>query len=353
MNNINLQSIKHESIRGIFQTITEADKISRAEIAGKTGLSLVTVGKIADALLDMDILTQEKEIRPQAGRRAGILRVNPALYAVILDLTSADFRYTVMNLRLQPIETGSYRYRSELTYDENLTAFLTETAVGTARKYGEDSCFGLGLSVPGPYHGSTDTVSTCRVPELRLIHLRETAERCFARSPLIIDSQINAAARSSVSHIDGYRQKNIVYWHISPSLLCGATLMNGELILGRDNNPCDFGRMLYSYGLTLEEKVALCKNEEECAEALSGPIHNVLKILNPHAMVMEHDLPYPCEDMIPLIEKQLISRYGMSSDEVPDILSAPYNNHNAAIGLTLSLRDSWLDRMVFGPSERQ
>ena len=164
MNNINLQSIKHESIRGIFQTITEADKISRAEIAGKTGLSLVTVGKIADALLDMDILTQEKEIRPQAGRRAGILRVNPALYAVILDLTSADFRYTVMNLRLQPIETGTYHCHSDLPYSENVSAFLRETALDTAKKYGEDCCFGLGIAVPGPYHGSTDTVqpAACR-----------------------------------------------------------------------------------------------------------------------------------------------------------------------------------------------
>lgn len=50
MNNISLRSIKYESIKAIFTSIADSEKISRAEISEKTGLSLVTIGKIADAL---------------------------------------------------------------------------------------------------------------------------------------------------------------------------------------------------------------------------------------------------------------------------------------------------------------
>ncbi|MBE6599562.1 MAG: hypothetical protein E7638_08985 [Ruminococcaceae bacterium] len=53
MKNISLQSIKWESVRSIFSIIAERDTVSRAEIAEGTGLSLVTVGKAADALLGM------------------------------------------------------------------------------------------------------------------------------------------------------------------------------------------------------------------------------------------------------------------------------------------------------------
>ena len=108
MNNITLKSIKCESIKSIFASIADADKISRAEISAKTDLSLVTVGKVADALLDMNIVCQVKEIKPQAGRRAGLLGVNPDKFAVILDITSYDFRVSVLDLRLHQIEKYVY-----------------------------------------------------------------------------------------------------------------------------------------------------------------------------------------------------------------------------------------------------
>lgn len=37
MNNISLRSIKYESIKAIFTSIADSEKISRAEISEKTG----------------------------------------------------------------------------------------------------------------------------------------------------------------------------------------------------------------------------------------------------------------------------------------------------------------------------
>ena len=99
MNNISLKSIKYESIKAIINAISEADRISRAEISEKTDLSLVTVGKIADALLERNVVTQVKEVRSQAGRRAGLLSINPERFALILDFTRYQFRCAILNLR--------------------------------------------------------------------------------------------------------------------------------------------------------------------------------------------------------------------------------------------------------------
>ena len=134
MNNISLRSIKYESIKAIFTSIADSEKISRAEISEKTGLSLVTIGKIADALLDLDIISQVKEVRPQAGRRAGMLSVNENKFALILDFTSYEFRYAVLDLRLSMTEKSQYQYRNELTFEENLGCFLAETKASDRHK---------------------------------------------------------------------------------------------------------------------------------------------------------------------------------------------------------------------------
>ena len=97
MQNISLKSIKWESIKAIFNSISAAEKISRADISAETGLSLMTVGKVADALLNMHIVSQAKASAGTAGRRAGMLSINSTPYAVILDLTSPNFHMSVIN----------------------------------------------------------------------------------------------------------------------------------------------------------------------------------------------------------------------------------------------------------------
>ena len=101
---MNLKTIKWESVKSIFGAIASAEQISRAQISEITGLSLVTVGKVADALLDMDMITQEKQIKVTAGRRAGLLAINKEKFVLILDLSSRVFRFSVLNLRLELLE---------------------------------------------------------------------------------------------------------------------------------------------------------------------------------------------------------------------------------------------------------
>ena len=120
MNSTTLKSIKWESVNAIFSTIAESQVISRAEIADATGLSLVTVGKVADALLERNILHQEKEIRTSAGRRAGLLTLNANRFAIIFDLSCKDFRLSVIDLRLQLVEKLKYHYKADRFYEENL-----------------------------------------------------------------------------------------------------------------------------------------------------------------------------------------------------------------------------------------
>ena len=347
-NSVILKSIKYESIKSIFTSIADAERISRAEISAKTDLSLVTVGKIADALLELGIVSQVKEIRPQAGRRAGLLSVNQEKFAVILNFTTYEFRCAIFNLQLNPIERYAFSYRSNLTFAENLMAFLSEAAQYVNRKYDMNECFGVGVAVPGPYRAEDDTVLSSRVPELGSVHLKEAVRKYFRDTPLLIDSHINAAARSNITHVDDYNRKNIVYWYIGTHYVCGVYLVNGSLILGRNGHACDFGSVIQFADMTVEDKISLCRSEDECAEAIALPLHNVSKILAPHAMILDFDLPYSCDRLIPLIEDLLKLKYRLKEDEIPELRRAWCKYYNAHRGLTMGLRELWLDRIVFG-----
>lgn len=76
MEKTSLNSIKRESIKAIFNVVASKDQVSRSEIAGQTGLSLMTVGKVVDALIERGILNQTKEVKSSSGRRAGLVRLN-------------------------------------------------------------------------------------------------------------------------------------------------------------------------------------------------------------------------------------------------------------------------------------
>ena len=117
---INLSSIKKESVRAIFNAITGKDQISRAEIAEITGLSLMTVGKVVDALLERHVIIQSKEIKNMAGRRAGLVSLNTDKFFMIIDLTARNMSMTVMNIALNIVDKIVYEYNSDFYYEENL-----------------------------------------------------------------------------------------------------------------------------------------------------------------------------------------------------------------------------------------
>jgi len=350
MNNISLKSIKYESIKAIFNSITEAEKISRAAISEKTDLSLVTVGKIADALLDLNIVSQVKEIKPQAGRRAGILSVNDKKFAMIFDITMYEFTIAVLNLRLCLVELVRLQYNSGLSYEENIRALFSEGISIINRKYSLDDCFGIGIAVPGPYNSDNDFVNTCRIPELRETKIGSIANEYFRSLPVIIESQINAAARSNISHVDGYQNKNMLYWYFGSTYICGAYMVNGELILGKDQHACDFGRMISRYGASLDELIQKCESADQLADFITRTIYNVILVINPHTLIMEFDVPFSCDGLFEKIKSLLMFQFNMNEADIPELKGACCRFRNSHRGLTMALREIWLDRIVFGTS---
>lgn len=64
---ITQKNIKLQNMMKVFQEIYRQGSISRQTLASKTGISLMTVGKIVDQLVRCDIASEEKKGYYQGG----------------------------------------------------------------------------------------------------------------------------------------------------------------------------------------------------------------------------------------------------------------------------------------------
>lgn len=350
MRNISLQSIKEESVRSIFTSIASRDSVSRADVSGETDLSLVTVGKVADALLEMNVIYQIKEVSTHAGRRARLLSVNDKKYAVILDLTHRSFGGIVLNLRLNFVEMLSFSYDLSRSYAENLQSFFAETSRTLMQKYETTDCYGVGVSLPGTYDPTTDIVDNSRICELNAIPLGATLQRYFPDLPLFIDSSVNAAARSNISQIPDYRKKNILYWFIGEDMTGGAFVVKGEVIVGRGSHFCDFGSVRDSYGRSLAQKIALAENAADYARIIALDAANVIRILAPHVVILECAFHEKREEnrnlFLSALRELLIADHSFTEDSLPEFIGAGCKVRQSHRGIAMRLREMWIDRLI-------
>ena len=348
MENISLRSIKWESIKAIFYSIAFADKISRADISAQTGLSLMTVGKVADALLELNVIVQNKESRNSAGRRAGMLSISSDHYGVILDLTGRAFRMTVINIRLEVLEKFHYSFNDAYSFEENLLLFLKEVRLFLQRNTDPAYCIGYGVSVPGPYFPDQDRARSTRIPELEKIPLAATIREALQPNTLFIESAYNAAATSNISRIPNYKDKLILYWFIGEGNICGTVVNHGEVLHGSHKAAGNFGRMRVSREHTLEDAIRTENTPEANAFELAKAIRNVIQVVDPDMIVLECELYKDNESFIQLVQRTLENQFAFPRESLPQLIGAGCKYRHSHRGLTMKLREMWLSELVLG-----
>ena len=347
MNIMNLKTIKWESVKSIFNAIAGAEQISRAKISDITGLSLVTVGKVADALLDMDIITQEKQIKVSAGRRAGLLTINKDKFVLVLDLSSRVFRFSVLNLNLELMEKTRHTYDDSCAYEDNLKAFLVETALHMRQNYQMDNCFGVGVSLPGRYDTAADRVLAGRIPELLEIPVKEKVSEYFAGYPIFLETSENVAALSNISAIPSHSTKNILYWFLGEETTTGSLMINGSFLHSSQKQPCDFGHLRMPDGRFLGEALKECQTPEDITAIVSYPLHGVIQILAPDIIILECEhLRQERDRIVPLVQESLCEKFGYTTETLPQIIITCCKFRHSHRGLAMRLREMWVDQIL-------
>lgn len=342
---IGLNGIKPDNAKMILRTIAYNDGISRAGISKITRLSVMTVGKVADVLIDAGIVTEKKAQQSSMGRRTGMLSLEKNSEAVIIDLSERCFRLNIVNIGIGISDSTRYTYDKKFHYEENLYAFLKSARAYLDGRTDLTDPYGVGISVPGKYIISQDRVISSKVPELESVMLKSTVERIIGRSVTLITRNVEAAALSYVSQPDCSGGRVVLYIYIG-ECVDGAVYDHGAFVQGAHGFGCDFGRMRVRFGQTLDERIRACRNDLMIANELSDTVHNLIAIYDPDIFVIESDRIREPELFIDNIRNSLISVYELSPERIPVFLPGTRGVRQSAKGTAMMLREMWIDRIL-------
>jgi len=341
-----LNNIKPENITNIFDTVVNCDtKISRADIAAEANLSIMTVGKIIDAFITNGILLQSKEIKGSAGRKAGLVMLNPEHTAFVIDLTSYNFCFTVIDFCLKPDEKIIYPYNRDYSYQQNLIIFFKNIKMYFDNKFNAESkYYGVGVIVPGRYNAAADNVVNNYIPELEIIGIKSIIENITGYDITFIDSDIEAAARSIVNK--KYNQ-NIVHVNINKqNQLKSSMIFGGKVLQNSLYNTGNIGNIYVGNNVTMQAVLKERKKFDDCIPEICHVLHSIINIMTPDIFVIECDLCKISSGIKNKIFECLINEYKLQKNLLPEIVISCEPVQHSHRGIAIKLRDMWFEKLL-------
>lgn len=273
MKQIGLNTIKAQNIKLLFDIIANNDKITRNDAAKLSNLSLMTVCNIIDHLNRFGIIHHsDKEQASTVGRRAELLSINKDVKRfIIIDLTSLNFTFTVLNLDMSVhYSFREWRYNRERNYKDNLEDFLLiiDKYINTHLNphFMDEDVLSIGVVAPGPYDVENDIIINKRIPELmqlnvkflidEILNKRESVKDESVLIDIFIDEDVKFAAQANITEIPDYTQKIIYYMYIGEGV-GGAISVNGVIVRGLFSFAGDIGQVLADENSCFEELISL------------------------------------------------------------------------------------------------
>ncbi len=329
---ISQSSIKNENTLAIFKEIAASNGISRAEISANTGLSLMTVGKVADMLTKEGMITQIKPATGSAGRRAGMLAISEKHFILSLDLSTLKFRATVINLKLQAIDSIVYPYNDSLFPEDNLIIFFRDTSTLLMKHLLNKKLLGTGICVPGEYDEKNDTIISPRLKQLCDIKISETMKKSIGFTPDRIMNSVTAAAISEISELPEDKRDCAINLNID-SGVCGCIVLKGKVL----NRPSDFESLICENGKTLAANLferAENIDEENLSHQIGSALCSLISVLCPDSVFISGTERNFTEWFSEMLSKEL-----STANCKPQVFFENSKNSRSDTGISQILRD--------------
>ena len=339
MEKLNQQQIKWENTRAIFSAIAEAEMISRAELAAKTGLSLMTVGKLVESLDSSGIVEQFKDERVTAGRTARLVRRRPEWHMLVLDLTVPNFRMSVLDSACHVLEEIVYPYEESLFCEENLVLFLRNLPFCQRHKTDPNFCIGAGILLPGAYDAQNDCMIGKNIP----IHVPLNPGRILSSLlpdiPLAIMTDVQAAAYSVGLTEDDTEH---LLWLSLDLPISGALILDGTPILGAHRGGGRFGDITIGTNFTLREAMLTLKDPTERGAAAAIALFSLISAFDPAVIRLEAHSPGFDPIFLDALHGRLNQLNADRALPLPPIKTEVRSVFTPVLGIALSMRNDWM-----------
>lgn len=155
-----VQQIRKKNMMDIIRIIKENDNITKGEIVEKTDLTLVTINKIVNALLENDTIIESGLAESNGGRKASLYSFNfDKCYIIGVSINVGFFWVVVSDLNMRE------KIRRKVVVPEgkdvaDIIGMLGREVRGAikAALLTEDKVAAMGITVEGPVNQATGTV---------------------------------------------------------------------------------------------------------------------------------------------------------------------------------------------------
>lgn len=225
-----------------FCTIREYGRISRSELAVKTGLSRATVSETVRELLEREFVREVGSEITSRGRPPVQLEVNPLrfyLVAVEIDVGWIVVALTTLVgeiLVKHRVEFRTYDYDFVLNLCVNTVAHLLEEQ-GVRR----DDVLGIGVAVPGQVNLNRRVVNFAPNLDWKDVSLANDLERQLSL-PVLVSNEAMVAAMAEKWFGRGKEAGVLVYVSVKGGLGCGI-VNDRSLFLGVSGSAGELGHM--------------------------------------------------------------------------------------------------------------
>lgn len=238
----NQHVVKKNNKALVLSLIIEKETISRADIAGVTGLNKTTVSSLVNELLEEDLIYESGPGVSSGGRRPVILHFNKkAGYAIGIDIGVNYILAVLTDLKGQIIVEKSLNLtRTSYSAIMNNVQTMIQSLMDDMpeSRYG---IIGIGVGVPGIVNKEG---SVLLAPNLGWtnIQLKDDLEKMF-NVPIIIENEANAGAVGEQQFGAGQDYENILY--VSAGIGIGVgIILNNELYQGKSGFSGEMGHMI-------------------------------------------------------------------------------------------------------------
>jgi glucokinase-like ROK family protein len=393
-----LASLQRPSAGEVLELIWRERRISRAEIARRTGLSRSTVSEIVEGLLQTRLVAEVGDGPSEGGRRPVVLQFQDDAYGILgIDVGAAHVAAAIIDLRGQVL-AWEHRAHAVRADPVGTTAIMLELSEACLRRWklGTERLAGVGIAVPSPVDPrDPDHVSDVVMPEWKGHSVGGPLRERYG-VPVFVDNDANLGALAERWWGAGREVDDFVYVKVATGVGAGLIVRKeiyrgargvageiGHLAIDPKGEPCVCGlrgclatrvgsralvaraaALLPEYPasslagreptLTAIEDAALAGDPlalrvvDEAAEYLGIAVAGMLNLINPGRVIIGGGLSRLGELLLSRLRRPISSRTLVGSIAQTEIVTSELGSRTVALGAaTLVLQNALADLRHF------
>ncbi|MGI6336405.1 MAG: ROK family protein [Eubacteriales bacterium] len=369
MKKLNVSLVRARNIVEITNAIAEHEGISRAEIAERASVSVMTVSNIMEVLLRNGAVYETERRTENVGRNPALVYFSRTKWMMVLDLTELNFSCNFMSLELAPFDVLNYTFDNAVPYAENLERFLRQMQTrGEDLNLRSGECLGISVCLPSVYKAESDSTDCLRIPALSQIPIKATIRKFFDCT-VIASADALLAGIACNEELKQYAPYSLLYLSIGKTVR-GALVHEGNVVMGTDGYAGDLGQMVLSCGERLESRLLRLYGElEKLAESkqikiealwedpdaadtlnsyvnsLGAALYNAVCVFSPRGIVLDGQCVNLGSRLTRRLTDYIHPRIVPENRRKPDVIIHSYPVSNAITGAGIRLREKWIKEM--------